>query len=123
PVTSATGQLVCSSLVMFCVVCVVDKPWSLSMPSEATIWSVIALALFGTALAYIVFFTLLVRAGGSNVMLVTLLIPVVAIALGAAFLGEAVRFSEIVGAMVIGLGLLCIDGRLIDRARTRLTRP
>lgn len=114
PVTSATCQLICSAAVMACVVAVVDRPWELGMPSVAVVWAILALAVLGTALAYIVFFTLLVRAGASNVMLVTLLIPVIAIALGAVFLGEAVHASEVAGALVIGAGLLCIDGRLVS---------
>lgn len=71
-----------------------------------------ALTLFGTALAYIVFFEVLVRAGGSNVMLVTLLIAVTALLLGNPFLAEPILTLEIAGAAIIGLGLLVIDGRL-----------
>lgn len=115
PVISATCQLLCSSVVMCAIVWFVDQPWNLPWPSVGTVAAVVWLAVFGTALAYIVFFTLLVRAGASNVMLVTLLIPVVAIALGAAFLGERIRVGEILGAIIIGAGLLCIDGRLPSR--------
>lgn len=43
-------------------------------------------------------------------MLVTLLIPVNAISLGIMFLDEPIRFQEIAGALIIGLGLLFIDG-------------
>jgi len=117
PVKSATCQLLCSSLVMLLVVGVVDQPWTLAAPSTWAVWSIVAMAVFGTALAYIVFFTLMARAGASNVMLVTLLIPVTALALGAVFLGEAIRAREVLGALIIGLGLLCIDGRLLDRVR------
>ena len=117
PVKSATCQLLCSSLVMLVVVGVVDQPWTLAAPSAWALWSIVAMAVFGTALAYIVFFTLMARAGASNVMLVTLLIPVTALALGAVFLGEVIRVREVLGALIIGLGLLCIDGRLLDRVR------
>ncbi len=115
PVKSATCQLMCSTLIMLVVVSLVDKPWTLDMPSANTVWSLVALAVFGTALAYIVFFKILVRAGGSNVMLVTLLIPVTAMLLGNIFLDEAIHAKEIVGALIIGAGLLFIDGRLVDR--------
>ena len=60
---------------------------------------------------------ILVRAGASNVMLVTLLIPVSALLLGHVFLDEPIQAKEVVGALVIGAGLLFIDGRLIDRIR------
>ena len=74
------------------------------------------LALFGTAIAYVVFFEILTRAGASNAMLVTLLIPVTALLLGNMFLAEPIFLHEIAGAAIIGLGLLSIDGRLPRRA-------
>ena len=66
-----------------------------------------------TALAYIVFFQILRRSGATNVMLVTLLIPVTAILLGVVVLGEKIAMREIAGALVIGSALLLIDGRVL----------
>lgn len=117
PLKSATCQLICSTLIMAVVVAIVDQPWTLGAPSRMAVYSVFALAIFGTALAYIVFFKILVRAGASNVMLVTLLIPVTALVLGNVFLDEPIQQKEIIGAIVIGLGLLFIDGRLIHKVR------
>ena len=97
------------------VVSIIDRPWTLPMPSQGAIWALLALAVFGTALSYIIFFKILVRAGASNVMLVTLLIPVTALLLGNIFLGETIQAKEIIGAVIIGSGLLFIDGRVIHR--------
>jgi drug/metabolite transporter (DMT)-like permease len=115
PMKSATLQLMCSTLIIGVMVYFVDKPWTLTIPSQKTILSLVALAVFGTAMAYIVFFKILVRAGAGNVMLVTLLIPITAIILGNVFLAEAIQLKEILGAFIIGTGLLFIDGRLICR--------
>lgn len=115
PVKSATCQLMCSTLIMGIVVSIIDKPWTLALPSQSALLSLAALAVFGTAVAYIVFFKILVRAGASNVMLVTLLIPVTALLLGNLFLGEAIHAKEVIGAVIIGAGLLFIDGRVITR--------
>ena len=115
PLKSATCQLMCSSLIIGIVVCLIDRPWTLPVPSQGTLLSLVALAVFGTALAYIVFFKILVRAGASNVMLVTLLIPVTAMILGNVFLDEAIQSKEVLGAVIIGAGLLFIDGRVINR--------
>ena len=71
------------------------------------------MALPATALAYIVFFQILRRSGATNVMLVTLLIPVTAILLGWLVLGEPISMREIAGAIVIGSALLVIDGRAL----------
>lgn len=115
PIKSATCQLMCSTLIMILVVSFMDKPWTLSMPSQNAVLSLVMLAIFGTALAYIIFFKILVRAGASNAMLVTLLIPVTALFLGNVFLGESIELKEIIGAVIIGTGLLFIDGRVINR--------
>jgi drug/metabolite transporter (DMT)-like permease len=115
PVKSATCQLMCSTLIIAVVACLIDKPWTLPLPSQSAMLSLVALAIFGTAVAYIVFFKILVRAGASNVMLVTLLIPVTALGLGNAFLGEPIHSKEVTGAVIIGAGLMFIDGRLINR--------
>ncbi|MEM7465157.1 MAG: DMT family transporter, partial [Pseudomonadota bacterium] len=108
PIKSATCQLICSSMVMVVVVALVDQPWTLSMPGQATWLSLIGLALFGTAIAYIVFFRILVTAGASNVNLVTLLIPVTALILANLYLDEPIRLRDVAGALTIGLGLLFI---------------
>jgi len=119
PMKAATLQLVCSTMIMGVIVCFIDKPWNLPMPSMSAVWSLLALAVFGTAFAYIVFFKILVRAGASNVMLVTLLLPITALALGNVFLGEPIQAKEILGAIIIGSGLLFIDGRMINRVLGR----
>ncbi len=61
---------------------IVERPWQLPMPGAVTWLAVIGLAALSTALAYIVFFQILRRSGATNVMLVTLLVPVTAILLG-----------------------------------------
>jgi len=117
PLKSATCQLMCSTLIMVVGVAIIDRPWMLEMPSQSAVLAMAALAVFGTALAYILFFRILVRAGASNVMLVTLLIPVTALLLGNIFLDEQIQSKEIMGACIIGAGLLFIDGRVINRLR------
>ena len=116
PLKSATCQLLSSTLIMTVVVAIIDQPWNLPMPSTETRLALFGLALFGTAIAYVVFFEILTRAGASNVMLVTLLIPVTALLLGTMFLAEPILVYELAGAATIGLGLLFIDGRLPRRA-------
>jgi drug/metabolite transporter (DMT)-like permease len=113
PLTSATCQIVCSSAVMLVLAAVVEWPHGLSMPGWATWGALLAIAALSTALAYIVFFQILVRSGATNVMLVALLIPVTAILLGHFVLGETLKGREIVGALVIGSALLLIDGRVL----------
>jgi drug/metabolite transporter (DMT)-like permease len=112
PLTSATCQLLCSSAVMLALAATVDWPRGLHMPAAATWWALLGLAVFSTALAYVIFFQILIRSGASIVMLVTLLIPVTAILLGHLMLGEILSGRQIIGALVIGSALIVMDGRL-----------
>jgi drug/metabolite transporter (DMT)-like permease len=114
PLATAAFQLTASSLVMAVVAAAVERPWQLPLPGVATWLAIIGSAALSTALAYIIFFRILRRAGSTNVMLVTLLIPVTAILLGYLVLGETISLREIVGAVVIGSALLIIDGRVLQ---------
>jgi len=113
PLATATFQMLASSLMMIVIAAVFERPWQLSMPGLTTWLAILGLAALSTALAYIVFFQILRRSGSTNVMLVTLLIPVTAILLGYLVLGERVSLHEIIGALVIGSALLLIDGRVL----------
>lgn len=113
PLANATFQLMASSLMMAVVAGIFDRPWRLPMPGVVTWLAVLGLAALSTALAYIVFFQILRRSGATNVMLVTLLVPVTAILLGSLVLGEPIAPREIAGALVIGTALLLIDGRML----------
>ncbi|MEL6872056.1 MAG: DMT family transporter [Pseudomonadota bacterium] len=112
PTVSAAGQLTCSSLFLIPLALLVEQPLSLPVPGWPVILSIIGLAVLSTAIAYMIFFHILSVSGPTNVMLVTLLVPVSAIALGTLVLGETLLARHIVGAFVIGAGLLVIDGRL-----------
>jgi drug/metabolite transporter (DMT)-like permease len=120
PLTSSTCQLICSSVVMLALAGTIEQPWLLPAPSFQTWLALLGTAALSTALAYVVFFQILVRSGASNVMLVTLLIPVTAILLGHFLLGEPLAMSEVVGALVIGGALLIIDGRMTGLLMTGL---
>jgi drug/metabolite transporter (DMT)-like permease len=123
PLATATFQLMASSLMMAIVASVFERPWQLPMPGVTTWLAMLGLAALSTALAYIVFFQILRRSGPTNVMLVTLLIPVTAILLGYLVLGEEITPREIAGALVIGSGLLLIDGRVLTLGRGRPSIP
>lgn len=115
PIATATGQITMSSLILLPLALIVDQPWTLPMPGWPVIGSLIAVAVLSTALAYVVFFRLLGSAGATNLMLVTLLVPVTAILLGVVVLGEPLLTRHLVGMALIGLGLGAIDGRIWAR--------
>jgi drug/metabolite transporter (DMT)-like permease len=103
---------------MFVLSMAIDRPWQLPMPQATTVLALVGLAALSTSLAYILFFQIIRGSGPGNVMLVTLLVPVTAIALGYVVLGEVVTPREIIGALIIASGLLIMDGRLLSRFAT-----
>jgi drug/metabolite transporter (DMT)-like permease len=120
PLLSATGQLIVATLVAAPVALIVDRPWLLPMPGVVTWLAIIAFAGLSTSLAFVIYFRLLASAGATNIVLVTLLIPVSAILLGVLVLGERLDAREFAGMALIALGLVAIDGRLWAGLRTRL---
>jgi drug/metabolite transporter (DMT)-like permease len=113
PLLAATGQVTASTIILAPLMLAFDQPWTLPMPGVVAWLALLGAALISTALGYIIFFRILVVAGAGNLMLVTFLIPISAMILGAAFLHEAVTVSAIVGMAVIAAGLVAIDGRLL----------
>ncbi|MQX37505.1 DMT family transporter [Roseospira navarrensis] len=111
PLVTAAGQVTVSGLIMVGLAAVVDRPWTLPMPDVSVLAALGALAVLCTALAYGLFFRILASSGATNVQLVTFLVPVTAILLGALILGETLRSNHFAGMALIGLGLLAMDGR------------
>ena len=112
PIDVATGQATAATVFLAPLALAIDRPWTLAVPSEAAIASVLGIAALSTALAFIVYFRILAGAGATNVLLVTLLTPATAVVLGAVFLGERLAAQQFVGFAMIALGLAFIDGRL-----------
>lgn len=80
--------------------------------------ALLSLGVLSTGLAFVLFFRLLLRAGATNLSLVTLLVPVSALLFGALLLAEPLSLRALAGMAVIGAGLACIDGRLLRRRRS-----
>ena len=114
PLATATGQLCASSMILIPLTFWIDQPWTFAMPSIEGMGSLLGIALLSTALAYVIYFRLLKTAGATNLLLVTLLIPVSAIILGVFLLDESLEPQHLSGMAVISLGLLIMDGRLLQ---------
>jgi len=116
---TATGMMIASSVMLIPVVLLVDQPWSLPMPSVASLGALVGLALLSTSLAYIIYFRILETAGATNLLLVTFLLPVSAILLGIGFLNEVLLPKHLVGMALIGMGLAAIDGRIWAKLKSQ----
>lgn len=113
PLAAAAGQTSASTLLALPLVLLLDRPWALPVPGPDVLLALLALGLVSTGLAYVLFFRLLQEVGATNTALVTQLVPVTAILLGALVLGESLQPRHFAGMALIGCGFLLIDGRLL----------
>lgn len=121
PRVTATGTMAGAAMLMLPLAALIDRPWHYS-PSPLAVGAVLALASVSTALAYLIFYPLLKRAGATNATLVTFLVPMNAILFGALLLHERLEWNAFAGMALIFTGLAAIDGRLWAWASTRLGR-
>jgi len=110
---AATGQITGGAAILLPLALVVDRPWTLAMPGWEVWASLLAIALVNTALAYVVYFKMVATVGVTYISLVTFLIPIIALLLGALFLQESITIEAVSGMAIVALGLAAIDGRII----------
>ncbi|MCV0428375.1 MAG: DMT family transporter, partial [Roseibium sp.] len=119
PQIAATGQLMGSSLLMLPVALFSANGWSIADPSQIAWLNVLALGVLATALAYLIYFKLLAEAGATNASLVTLIVPASALLFGWMILGEKLSALQLAGFAVLLLGLVVLDGRILQRFGVR----
>ena len=109
PRQTAFGQVVASTVILGPLVIVVDQPWTISDPGFLPVLSILALGLFCTALAYVIYFQILARSGATAIALVTFMIPPSAILMGWLALGEQISSQDFLGLSLIGVGLFSVN--------------
>lgn len=114
PQVAAAGMLTGSTAIMLPAAFLIDGPVAFDL--QPVTWLAIGYySIVATAGAYLLYYRVLAMAGSGNLMLVTLLIPPVAIVLGAIVLGEALQLRAFLGFGLLALGLLILNGTLGKR--------
>lgn len=108
PLLPAVAQNVAGALVLLAPAVALARPDGL--PSPAAVGSILALGLVGTAVAYLIYFDLLVRIGSTRTLLVTYLLPGTALIYGAVLLGERVAPHALGGLALVLLGIALTTG-------------
>ena len=117
PLVAAAGMLSGASLVMIPAALFLD---GVVVPQNPITWAAILYyALIATAFAYMLYFRVLGMAGSGNLMLCTLMVPPVAITLGAWIRAETLDPNAYAGFAALALGLVILDGRVMARLRAR----
>jgi len=101
---SAAGMLLAGALLLLPIAAISDWPLT-QMPSVRSLSALVALAALSTACAFVVWFKLIRSVGPGNTVLVTFLIPPIALLLGIFFLNESPDVSDLAGLALIAVGL------------------
>jgi len=109
PQVSATGMLTASAVMMIPFTFLFESP-GMARPSVMAVASVVALGVACTAVAYLLYFNILNKAGSSNLSLVTFLIPPSAIFMGVVFLQEQFSMTDLIGVSLILIGMAIATG-------------
>ena len=115
-VQGACGMLLCSAALSVPLAFILSGQPSFSLAQAAHLDTLVILILgigvLGTAMAYPLYFKVLELAGASNLLLVTIIVPIFALSLDALLLGQWVSWSALTGFGLVAFGLSVMDGRL-----------
>lgn len=115
PTAMATVQLICATTILLpgYLINGIAKDEFRPVP----VLSMLALGIFGSGIAYIWNFEIIVAAGSVIASSVTYITPVVAVIAGVLFLGESITWYEPVGGLVVLLGAAIAQERIFNRPR------
>ncbi len=109
----ASGQLIASAFITLPLALIIEQPWRNTNPALGSIIGIIGLGVLSTALAYIIYFYIVEKAGAGNALLVTMIIPFFALFLGNLILDERIEVRDLTALGILIFGLLIIDGRVL----------
>lgn len=111
----AFGQVFVGMLVITPLAVLFERPAGglLALPSSSeAFFAMVWLGLAGTGVAYLLYFAIIARWGATRATLITYVMPVVAIALGFAVLGERLQALELFGAVLIIGGVVLVNANI-----------
>jgi drug/metabolite transporter (DMT)-like permease len=112
PMAPAAGSLLCGAAVLIPISLVVDRPWTLA-PSTGSLLALLGLAIFSTALAFVIYFRLIQTLGSVGTTAQAYLRVPIGVTLGVLFLGESLPPTAWIGlgCVVIGVAAMTIPAR------------
>jgi len=104
---STLGQLTMGAALTLPLALIIDRPFNLS-PSLPALGAWMSLAVLGTVIAYVIYYALIERTSATYTSMVTYIIPVVGLILGALILDEILTATVLGSAALILLGVLLV---------------
>ena len=121
PVITSTGMMATATIMGLPLVVIFEKPLQMR-PSTESLLAMVALGVFCSAIAYLLYYWMVANQGATYASLVMFTQPVVAVILAAIVMANTVKLTTIVG-MVIILASLAIMNGFLDRLFHRPARP
>jgi drug/metabolite transporter (DMT)-like permease len=112
PMMPAAGSLICGAAILVPLSLVVDRPWTLA-PSTESIAALLGLAVFSTALAFVIYFRLVGTLGSVGTTAQAYLRVPIGVAIGGALLGETLSATAWIGlaCVIAGVAAMTIPAR------------
>ena len=112
PMAPAAGSLLCGAAILLPIGIAVERPWTLA-PSTSSMLALLALAVFSTAFAFVIYFRLIQTLGSVGTTAQAYLRVPIGVALGVLLLGESLSATAWIGlaCVVVGVAAMTIPAR------------
>jgi drug/metabolite transporter (DMT)-like permease len=112
PIMPAAGSLICGAAILIPISIVVDRPWTLA-PSTSSVVALLGLAIFSTALAFVIYFRLIQTLGSVGTTAQAYLRVPIGVAIGVMALGETLSPTAWAGlvCVIVGVAAMTIPAR------------
>jgi len=109
PMAPAAGSLLCGAAILTPIGLLVERPWVIT-PSTSSVLALFALAVFSTALAFVIYFRLIQTLGSVGTSSQAYLRVPIGVTIGVLFLGESMTSTAWLGlgCVVIGVAAMTI---------------
>ena len=104
PMMPAAGSLICGGAILLPLSLVIDRPWTLA-PSMESIWAMLGLSVFSTALAFVIYFRLLATLGSVGTTAQAYLRVPIGVGIAILFLGETLTSTMLAGLVCVIAGV------------------
>ena len=112
PIMPAAGSLICGAAILIPISFAVDRPWTL-VPSPQSVFALLGLSVFSTALAFVIYFRLVQTLGSVGTTAQAYLRVPIGVMISVVFLGETLTSTAWAGlvCVIVGVAAMTIPGR------------
>jgi drug/metabolite transporter (DMT)-like permease len=115
---SATGMTSISAILLFPIVIIYHQE-QFYLIDQMVFKNAMLYALCCSVFAYLIYFKILETTGAGNLLICTIIVPASALILNYVVLGEQILSKEIFGIIIISIGLIILDGRILNYLKVK----